>query len=260
MFTMQKNRFNKLQYIILIASPILSLISFVLTYYIDPLNYKEHASLAAIPAFLLSIVILVIGQIIAIHNEVEQVSVDSERIYETVKNYLNVTKVGTPQSAWNYIIDKLAILEYVQNTSFNFDDEYELTDERLYGIDTYIESYDLIAKYIIKGLNWKDIGDSSAIKRFQKLNALISNKSKGNYYYKLIKQSEPQIGFILLTYKDGTKEVLFNWDFRDIPQDPIVLLSRDEEIFNMFAAQYKGLWRVAVTDYDNSATKSTSKK
>ena len=255
---MSKKRFNKMQYIILILSPILSLVSFIITYYTDPLNYSDNSSLAAIPAFLLSIIILIIGQIIAMHNEVAHVSMDSERIYETVKNYLNVTKVGTPQRAWKYIIDKLSILEYVQNTSFNFKEEYELTDERLYGTDMYQQSYEHIAKYIKKGLKWKDIGDSSAIERFRKLNRLIPNNTRGHYSYKLIKQSEPQIGFILLTYKDGTKEVLFNWDFRDIPQDPVVLLSRDEEIFNMFAAQYKGLIRVSINDYDNNATKSTS--
>lgn len=255
---MKKRKFNKKQYLILITSPLLALFSFVITYYIDPLNYSRNASMASIPAFLLSIIILVIGQIIAIHNEVEQVSIDSERIYETVKNYLNVTKLGTPQSAWKYIIDKLSILEYVQNTSFNFADEHELTNERLYDEDAYQQSFSEISKYISKGLYWKDIGDSSAIVRFRKMNDLIPNNSKGKYYFKLIQQSEPQIGFILLTYKDGTKEVLFNWDFRDIPQDPVVLLSRDEEIFNMFAAQYKSLWRVAVNDYDNSATRSTS--
>jgi hypothetical protein len=255
---MKNRKFDKKKYLLLILSPLLALVSFVITYYIDPLNYGQNASMAAIPAFLLSIIILIIGQIIAIHNEVEQVSTDSERIYETVKNYLNVTKLGTPQSAWKYIIDKLSILEYVQNTSFNFADEYELTDERLYDGDTYQQSFNRISKYINKGLCWKDVGDSSAIERFRKINNLISNNSKGHYYYRLIQQSEPQIGFILLTYKDGTKEVLFNWDFRDIPQDPVVLLSRDEEIFNMFAAQYKSLWRVAVIDYDNNATKSTS--
>ena len=122
---MKKKNFDKKQLLILISSPILSLVSFVLTYFWDSLNYQEHISLAAIPAFLLSIIILVIGQIITIHNEVERVSVDSERIYETVKSYLHVTKMGTPQSAWRYIIDRLPILEYVQDTSFNFEDEKE---------------------------------------------------------------------------------------------------------------------------------------
>lgn len=255
---MRKNTFNRKQLFILIMSPILSLISFVLVYFLDPLNYGDHVSLAAIPAFLLSIIILVIGQIITIHNEVEKVSVDSERIYETVKNYLHVTKMGTPQSAWGYIIERLPILEYVQNTSFNFEDESEESNERLYANDIYQQSLKLIAKYVNKGLKWNDIGDTSALERFRQIASLISNSAKGRYNYKLITQSEPQIGFILLTYKDGTMEAFFNWDFREIPQDPTVLLSRDSEIFTMFAAQYKGLWRVAVNDYDSNATRSTS--
>ena len=242
----------------MIVSPILSLISFILTYYLDPLNYGNNISLAAIPAFLLSIIILIIGQIITIHNEVERVSIDSERIYETVKNYLQVTKMGTPQSAWGYIIERLPILEYVQNTSFNFGDEIEESNDRLYANDKYQQSLKVIAKYINKGLKWNDIGDDSAIERFRQVANLTSKSVKGRYSYKLIAQSEPQIGFVLLTYKDGTMEVLFNWDFRDIPQDPTVLLSRDSEIFTMFAAQYKGLWRVAVNDYDSNATRSTS--
>ena len=55
---MKKNNFDRKQVFILILSPILSLISFVLVYYLDPLNYGDHVSLAAIPAFLLSIIII----------------------------------------------------------------------------------------------------------------------------------------------------------------------------------------------------------
>lgn len=255
---MKKNSFRKKQYAILFVSPVLSLVAFVVTYLLDPLSYGEHSSLAAIPAFLLSIIILIIGQLVTVQNEVERVSVDSERIYETVKSHLQVTKMGTPQSAWKYIIDRLPELEYVQNTSFNFEDEINQAMERLYDGYNYQHSFNKITKQINKGLIWKDIGDSSAIARFRRIEESVSDKANGKYYYRLIKQSEPQIGFILLTYKDGTTEVLFNWDFRDIPQDPVVLLSRDLEIFSMFAAQYKSLWRVAVDDYDNKATKSTS--
>lgn len=75
---MEKKKFNKKQYLILITSPILSLLAFIITYYIDPLNYGNKASLSAIPAFLLSIIILVIGQIISIHNEVEQKSTSKQ--------------------------------------------------------------------------------------------------------------------------------------------------------------------------------------
>lgn len=244
--------------IALCASSILSLIAFVLTYFLDPLKYTTQSPLAAIPAFLLSVVVLIIGQIISIQSEVEKVSTDSDRICETVKNYLHVTKMGTPKSAWNYVIDRLPVLEYVRNTSFNFNDEIEKTSKRLYDDDKYKKSINEIAKYVKQGLEWEDIGDQSAVKRLRTIMNCIPQKAKGHYKFRLIAQAEPQIGFILLTYKDGTTEVLFNWDFRDIPQDPIVLLSRDHEIFNMFAAQYNGLWHVATEDYDSIATRSTS--
>lgn len=242
----------------LYASSILSLIAFILTYFLDPLKYTSQSPLAAIPAFLLSVVILIIGQIISIQCEVEKVSSDSDRICETVKNYLHVTKIGTPKSAWKYVIDRLPILEYVQNTSFNFSEEIEKTRKRLYDDDIYRKSTNKIAKYVNQGLRWEDIGDESAVERLRNIRDCIPEKAKERYMFRLIGQAEPQIGFILLTYKDGTTEVLFNWDFRDIPQDPVVLLSRDHEIFNMFAAQYNGLWHVATEDYDSIATRSTS--
>lgn len=242
----------------LYASSILSLIAFILTYFLDPLKYTSQSPLAAIPAFLLSIVILIIGQILSIQSEIEKVSYDSDRICETVKNYLHVTKIGTPKSAWKYVIDRLPILEYVQNTSFNFDNEIEKTCKRLYDDDVYQESTNEIAKYVSKGLHWEDIGDGSAVERLRTITNGIPKNAKGRYIFRLISHAEPQIGFILLTYKDGTTEVLFNWDFREIPQDPVVLSSRDHEIFNMFAAQYSGLWHVATEDYDSIATRSTS--
>lgn len=243
----------------LIIGPILSLITFIVVYYLDPLNYNKNSSLAAIPAFLFSVIVLIISHIIIIFREVEKVSADSYQTHEIVKNYLHVTKVGTPKKAWEYIIHRLPVLEYVQNTSFNFEDESEQSSERLYDDISYQQSTTKIASQIEQGLTWKDIGDPTAINRFRSIEKNIKkNKCLGRYIFKLIRQIEPQIGFVLLTYKDGTTEVLFNWDFRDIPQDPVVLLSRDHEIFNMFAAQFKGLLRVAVQDYDNKATKSTS--
>jgi hypothetical protein len=256
---MKKPIRNKSNLFFLVIGPILSLIVFVLAYFLDPLNYNAQSSLAAIPAFMLSVIILIINHIIAIFREVEKVSTDSERIYEAVKNYLHVTKIGTPKKAWEYIIHRLPVLDYVQNTSFNFKDENDHSSERLYNDDTYQQSVTKIAHQVEQGLSWKDIGDSAAIDRFRKImSCIVKSKNRGRYIFKLIGQAEPQIGFALLTYKDGTTEVLFNWDFRDIPQDPVVLLSRDREIFNMFAAQFKGLWRVAVEDYDSKATKSTS--
>jgi len=255
---MKKSPRFKTNLYLLILTPILALVAFVLTYLLDPLNFGERYTHAAIPAFLLSVIILIISHIVAVITEIEKVSNDSERIYEAVKNYLNVTKIGTPKKAWSYIIERLPVLEYVQNTSFDFNDETDQSSERLYDAESYQQSAVKIARHTEKGLTWKDIGDSTAVGRFRKIEENIKRPSR--YAYKLIKHSEPQMNFILLTYKDGSTEVLFNWDFREIPQDPIVLLSRDHEIFTMFAAQFKGLWRIAVSDYDSMATKSTSQK
>ena len=254
---MNKKSSRNSQLVITIFNSLLAIITFVLTYYLDPLKYTSQSSLAAIPAFLLSVIILIIGQSITTHNEVEKVSEDSERICETVKNYLHVTKMGTPKHAWEYVINRLPVLEYVQNTSFNFGDEIEQTNERLYDGTSYRNSLSQIASQVNRGLIWKDIGDISSLERFREIENSV-NENKGNYQYRLISQTEPQIGFIILTYKDGSSEVLFNWDFREIPQDPVVLLSRDQIMLDMFAAQYRGLWRVAVENYDSNATRSTS--
>lgn len=259
---MKNQQYIKSNLIFLLFGSLLAVIVFVVTYLINPLKLGEHFPVAAIPAFLLSVIVLIINHMIAIYREVQKVSVDSNRIHEAVRNYLHVTKIGTPKKAWEYIIHRLPVLEYVQNTSFNFrEDQVEQSNERLYDASTYHQSLSKIARQIEQGLVWKDIGDSTAMERFQRLNSQINgNKCLGRYEFKFIGRAEPQINFILLTYKDGTTEVLFNWDFRDIPQDPVVLLSRDHEIFNMFAVQHKGLSQAAVHNYDSIATRSTPKK
>jgi hypothetical protein len=256
---MKRYNKNTKEFIFAVASPILSLVAFVVTYFIDPLKYAKGGELAAIPAFFVSIIVLIICHLIVVFQSSNRSAEEIKNIYDAVKNYLHVIELGTPKKAWDYIIQRLPVLEYVQNTSFNFNDENEQSSERLYEGINYIESSAKIAEAVETGLMWKDIGDSSAKERFEKIRGHLEEKRiLGRYLYKFIEQHEPQIGFILLTYKDGTKEVLFNWDFRDIPQDPIVLLSQDQEIFNMFAAQYKGLSKVAVNDYDSMAVKSTS--
>ena len=184
-----------IKWIPLVISPVLAIVSFILTYFLDPLKYSSQSSLAAIPAFLLSTIILIIGQTISTHTEVEKVSADSERVYESVKNYLHITKMGTPKSAWQYIINRLPVLEYVQNTSFNFEEESEQTQERLYDSISYQHSIDEIAKYINQGLIWKNIGDQSALERFKAINQKVNEKSKNKYQHRIISQKEPQMGF-----------------------------------------------------------------
>lgn len=63
---MKKMNSSTKQLILLIFNSVLTIATFVITYYIDPLKYTSQSSLAAVPAFLLSIIVLIIGQNITI--------------------------------------------------------------------------------------------------------------------------------------------------------------------------------------------------
>jgi hypothetical protein len=249
--------------VLLVAGPVLSLVAFVAAYFADPLNFGHRAPLAAVPAFLLSVVVLLISHNLAAFRELERASKDSDRIYEAVKDYLHVTKVGSPEKAIQYVLARLPILQDVRNTSLNIRDEAERAEERLYETTAYSGLARHVAHWSSRQVRWKDIGDAAAVKRMRAIAALASEaagKEKLHYQYRLIEHKEPQINFILLTYPDGVSEVLFNWDFRNIGQDPVVLLSRDRDIIEMFAVQFEYLWRSASPDHDSTAAKSTSKK
>lgn len=258
---MAKRAVRKSQWISLVAGPILSIVAFVLTYLLNPLHFSNHTATAAIPAFLLSVIILIISHNLATFREVERVSADSDRIYEAVREYLHVTKVGSPKLAWDYVMKRLPILDDVRNTSFNIPDEAERSDERLYSSTEYERAARDITQWTERTMRWKDIGDESALVRLRAIRRqAAAGRHPDHYMFRLIGHAEPQINFILLSYRDGSTEVLFNWDFRDIAQDPIVLLSRDRDVVGMFAIQFEYLWRAATIDHDSMATRSTSKK
>lgn len=256
---MAKGTIRRSQWVSLVIGPMLSLVAYVVSYYLNPIHLKDSTAAAAIPAFLLSVVILIIGHNLATFLEVERVSADSDRIYEAIKDYLHVTKVGTPKVAWQYVMHRLSILDDVRNTSLNLVDEADRADERFYESDEYERSSREIIQWTERRLRWKDIGDRGALARVRAFDSLAkAGRNPNHYEYRLISHNEPQINFILLTYRDGGAEVLFNWDFRDVAQDPIVMLSRDRDIVNMFAVQFEYLWRSAVHDHDSSETRSTS--
>lgn len=252
---------SRSQWIGLLAGPVLALVSFVAVYYVNPLNFHGREPLAAIPAFLLAIVVLLISHNLAAFREIERASAYSDRIYEAVKDYLHVTKVGSPEAAVDYVLTRLPIVQEVRNTTFSLPEEIERADEKLYATATYQEVGRRVADWTSQGHRWKDIGDSLATERLRSIRELamrMAGKRKTSYQFRLLAHTEPQINFILLTYPDGSSEVLFNWDFRNIGQDPTVLLSRDRDIVEMFAVQFEHLWRVASLDHDTTAVKSSS--
>jgi hypothetical protein len=249
------------QWIALLGGPVLALISFVATYYVNPLNFQGNEPVAAIPAFLLAIVILLISHNLAASREIERAAAYSDRIYEAVKDYLHVTKVGSAEAAFEYVLSRLPIVLEVRNTTFSVPDEAERVDEKLYETATYQEVARRVADWASKGHRWKDIGDALAVARLRSIRQLaeqMAGKRRTGYQFRLLAHTEPQINFILLAYRDGSTEVLFNWDFRNLGQDPTVLLSRDRDIVEMFAVQFEYLWRTASLDHDSTAVRSSS--
>lgn len=251
------------EWVSLLSGPVLALVAFVVAYYVDPLDFTGHSALSSIPAFLLAVVVLLISQTLTSRGEIERASAISDRIYEAVKDYLHVTKVGPPERAFEYVLQRLPALTEVKNTTLNIPLELERSDEKFYETPTYQAMARRVADWTAKRGLWKEIGDvrgASRVRHTHELAAKLATRNKTGYQYRLLAGEHPQINFILLSYADGDDEVLFNWDFRNIGQDPTVLLSRDRDIVEMFAVQFEHLWRVASRDHDTTPTRSTSKK
>jgi hypothetical protein len=242
----------------IVAGPAIALIVFLAGYWIDPLGLKETKGIAA---FFFSVIVLMIGQWLVTVTEVQKTACYSDRLYDAIKNYLHVTAVGSPEEALRYIQGRLPILREVQNTRLNIPEEAERADEKLYESSAFEGLLSQIPMYCKKDLMWKDLGDAQALPLFRRLHSQCASSTKtSRYKFRLLSHAEPQINFILLEYRDGAKEVLFNWDFRSAGQDPTVLISRDSHIVEMFAVQFTMLWRRAAEDHDSQATRSTSMK
>lgn len=240
-----------------VGGPIMALVAFVLAYYYDPLHFGSQKPLAALPAFFVSLLILVVTHNINSRTELMRAAEYSDRIYDAVRDYLHVTKVGSAEVAFDYVLTRLPILDEVRNTSFNLRGELERANEKFYESKTYVDSAQKIAERSAKGLLWKDVGDSFALDRLRNVDHRakeLAGTRRSGYSYRVLNHDEPQINFIILTYPSGSPEVLFNWDFRRIGQDPVVLLSRDRDIVEMFAIQFELLWRASSADHDSSAT------
>lgn len=234
----------------LIAGPIAAIVSFVIAYFIDPLGFGDDKTMAALPAFMLAVVILLTGQNVAAYRELERAANQSSEIYEAVKGYLHVTKLGSPEHAMRYITSRLPILQEGRNTSFNIQGQTDRADDMFYDTEHYRAFAAALSTASSKNLRWKDIGDALAVSRVRRIARMIKQGGTARYQYRFINHNEPQLNFTVLNYPDGTSEVLFNWDFRNYGQDPVVLLSRDREIVEMFTVQFEQLWQRASPDHD----------
>lgn len=241
----------------IVGGPVISLGSFFLIWWLNPFGASQ---LSEIPAFFVSVVVLVISQWLVTVREIQKTATISKGIHEAVKNYLHVIPVGTPEAAIEYVISRISSLRYVMNTSFTTQAESERIDEKLYQTAVYDLFSEKIAEASRGTIVWKDIGDSSAISRMRRI-AKLSGEHLGRHYkYKILGHVDPQMNFIIIEYRDGVREVLFNWDFRGLGRDPVILLSRDSHIVEMFSVHFNLLWFRANDDHDSQATNSVSQQ
>ncbi len=228
----------------------------------DFFGASRNLPIAAVPAMVLAVFGLLIGHTALVRRDVNNILAFTTRIDESVKNYLHVTRLGSATQALDYITSRLPSLSEVRGTVFNFGAEGEIADDRLYDSEEYEAFESAIPLATAKGLRWKDIGQHDVVERFRRIsrNAKFQAETRwrDRYQYRLVESHLPQMNFSLLIYSNGDRELLFNWDYRSTGHDPIVLLSRDAAIVNMFAVHFALLWSAASEDHDNNATRSIS--
>jgi hypothetical protein len=206
--------------------------------------------------FLLSIFTLFHDQYSKIEKSLENTKEHSSRMSMDVKNHLRVIRLDKPARTFNdYVIQRLNIIDAVKNTSFNKSDNHHEADENFNESVELKNAPNIISQSIYNGLKWYDIGDDIAKKRFKIWHECCDNASKtssnGGYYRSVIVNNRvPYPNFLIITYKDGREEVLFNWDFRLNGIKPNVLVSNEKELIQFYCAQFELLRAKAVPDSD----------
>jgi hypothetical protein len=248
------NRQNKMKkasfWIVFVISALIGLLSIILGF--------TDLSKYTIPLFLLSVFALLTDQYVKIMSSLTHTENYSNNMSNDVRDHLVVIKLdGSISQVFNeYVIERLDVIKSIKNTSFNieadrhdadilFDDSLELKG-----------APDKVKKFIEKSLIWEDIGNRSkkTIKRFESWEKDCNHKNKngGFYDYKLLDNSlTPYPNFLIITYNNGRKEVLFNWDVRLDGIEPEVLVSSEKLIVEFYNKQFTLLQKSAVTNGDS---------
>lgn len=223
-----------------------SVCSFIVTLKTDPFGLSQYSQNPELPAFFFSIVILMLSDRISAMIQFAENKKISDSIVNMIKNSHSVVAFRTPRDAILYVNNRIGSLLSVESVSLNLDEEFATTDDYLYRSEEYKKYLQLIAENVEKGLIWRDIGDKFAQKKFSITQKYLENKDiKGSFQTRMISNCGPQITFLILGYRDGTKEVLFNWDYLSPGAEPCVLLSRDANMIQMFSYQFSNLWRIS---------------
>lgn len=208
-------------------------------------------------AFLLSIFTLFHDQYSKTQESLESTKDHSSQMSRDVKNHLRVIRLEKPAKTFNdYVIQRLDIIESVRNTSFNKSDNHHEADENFNDSKEVLNAPSIIRRNIDKGLKWYDIGDDIAKNRFKSwhecCDKVTQSPSNCGYYKSVIVNNRvPYPNFLIITYKDGREEVLFNWDFRLNGIKPDVLVSNEKDLIQFYSAQFELLRDKAVPDSDS---------
>lgn len=211
----------------------------------------------ALAAFLLSVYTLFHDQYSKTKKSLANTEKVSSQTSIDVKNHLQVFKLDEPPAKTfdDYVIKRLNIIQCVKNTSFNKENDHHEADEYFNESEEVLNAPKYVNQEIYAGLKWQDIGDSIALNRFRLWHescdqATRKTSKKGYYKSAIINNRVPYPNFLIITYKDGYEEVLFNWDFRTPGHTPNVLVSNAPELVNFYKAQFNLLLINATVDSD----------
>lgn len=203
-------------------------------------------------AFLLALVTYLYDQDQRFSKRLKKTDENSNQMANDVKKHLQVIRLyNTAKTFDTYVIKRLNLIESVKNTSFNLKNSHEEADDKFNLRDEVLNAPYEVRKAVEKGLKWRDIGDNYAVKRFKLWREICSCDSRtGLYEYKILNPEVPYPNFLIITYKDGIEEVLFNWDHRGA--NPTVLASREKDLVEFYCNQFSLLSKAASNNGDDS--------
>ncbi len=215
-------------------------------------GFNPTLSSYAFIAFLLALVTFLYDQDQRFTKRLKQTDDNAKQMSNDVKKHLQVIRLDkTAKTFDNYIIKRLDLIESIKNTSFNLKKGHEEADDKFNQSEALSNAPYKIKLAIENGLKWRDIGDDIEIDRFRKWKRICNCDSKiGLYEYKILNHVVPYPNFLIVTYKDGIEEVLFNWDHRG--GNPTVLASRETELVEFYRNQFTLLSNAASEYADDS--------
>jgi hypothetical protein len=160
---------------------------------------------------------------------------------------VNLTRFGDDIAATDYILSREKDIMTVYNTRFSTQYEFSRSRDQVLGQESYNDYNEMIKRLVRKGVVWKDIVTMNMLSIFDEFFE-IANETTTFYSMKVVNTS-PRYNFIILIYKDGSEELIINWDFvRDNQPKPILI--RDADIVASFRSHFNDIWDDYHTSYE----------